>query len=81
MFSFHDVTFGNVLWRQCLFQQKRWDGGGGWVHLKGVNSIATSGFGYRYNLAGGRGGGGGGGWGHFCHFGINEVRNEQCYLL
>jgi len=35
-----------------LFQQKGWDGGSGWVHLKSADSMAVSGLGCINNLVG-----------------------------
>ena len=49
-------------------------GGGGWVHLKGSNSMATSGLVFRSDLVGiGRA--------ISILFGINGVRNEQSHLV
>jgi len=39
------MSFGDI-------QQKGWDGGGGWVHLKGADSMAVSGLRLRNTLVG-----------------------------
>jgi len=44
-------------------------GGGGWLHLKGANSMATSGLVFRSDLVGT-------GRATFILFGINGVRNQ-----
>ena len=49
-------------------------GGGGWVHLKGANSMATSGLIFRSDLVGT-------GRAISILFGINGVRNNRSYLV
>jgi len=49
-------------------------GGGGWVHPKGANSIATSGLVFRSDLVGT-------GRAISVHFGINGVRNKRSHLV
>ena len=49
-------------------------GGGGWVHLKGANSMAESGFVFRSDLVGT-------GRAISILFGINGVRNQRSHLV
>jgi len=46
--SLSAMTFGG---RFC-FSRKGWTGGGGWVHLKGADSMAVSGLSFREALVG-----------------------------
>ena len=54
--------------RFCM-SRKGGTGGGGWVHLKGANSMAISGLIFRSDLVGT-------GRAISIHFGINGVRNK-----
>ena len=49
-------------------------GGGGWVHLKGANSMAASGFVFRSDLVGT-------GRAISILFGINRIRNKRSHLV
>ena len=48
--------------------------GGGWVHLKGINRMATFGLVFRSNLVGT-------GRSIFVLFGLNGVRNQRSHLV
>ena len=59
--------------RFCV-SRKGGTGGGGWVHLKGANSMAVSGLVFRSDLVGT-------GRAISILFGINGVRNQQSHLV
>jgi len=59
--------------RFCMSRKGR-TGGGGWVHSKGANSMATSGLVFRSNLVGT-------GRAISIFFGINGVRNMRSHLV
>ena len=59
--------------RFCV-SRKCGTGGGGWVHLKGANSMAVSGLIFRSNLVGT-------GRAISVPFGINGVRNKRSHLV
>ena len=63
-----------VLGLRFCVSRKGGTGGGGWVHLKGMNSMATFGLVLRSNL-------GGTGRSIFVLFGINGVRNKRSHLV
>ena len=70
MMSLPAMSFGD---RFC-FSRKSRVGGGGWVHPKGANSMATSGLVFRSDLVvlGGP---------FLSLFGINGVRNQRSHLV
>ena len=59
--------------RFCV-NRKGGTGGGEWVHPKGANSMAVSGFIFRSDLVGT-------GWTISILFGINGVRNKRSHLV
>ena len=63
-----------VLGLRFCVSRKGGTGGGGWVHLKGMNSMATFGLVFRSNLVGT-------GRSIFVLFGINGVRNKRSHLV
>ena len=58
----------------AMSSRKGGTGGGGWVHPKGANSMATSGLVFRSNLVGT-------GRAISVLFGINGVRNKRSHLV
>ena len=63
----------SLVLRFCLSRKDR-TGGGGWVHLKGANSMAVFGLACRKALVGT-------GRAISVLFGINGLRNEPSYLV
>jgi len=70
----HVCTFTCTLTYKHTHSRKGRTGGGGWVYLKGANSMAASGLILRSDLVGT-------GRAISVLFGINGVRNEQSHLV
>jgi len=74
VFSFMMSLLAMTFWDRLCFSRKAGIGGGGWVHPKGANSMATSGHISRSDLVGT-------GRAISVLSGVNGVRNKQSHLV